>query len=275
MRISAVQSDVSFGHPNANASKVIDHLIHLSGQADLVVFPECFLTGYAARSLDEARQIAIHSDHEALQAIRKESDRLKIGVAVGFAEAARGELYNSISLFLPGELEGIYRKTHLPFIGYDRFATPGDKLEVFETNLGKIGILICYDQRPPEPARVLALKGADVILLPTNWPDGAQVSASTVCVARAAENKVWMVACNRIGVENGFRFIGQSKIISPSGLVVTSANEGEATLTATLDFALARDKHTVILPGEYEYGVMASRRTELYGALSVEQALQG
>ncbi|MFX8542930.1 carbon-nitrogen hydrolase family protein, partial [Acinetobacter baumannii] len=92
----------------------------------------------------------------------------------------------------------------------------------------------------------LALKGADVILLPTNWPDGAQVSASTVCVARAAENKVWMVACNRIGVENGFRFIGQSKIISPSGLVVTSANEGEATLTATLDFALARDKHTVI-----------------------------
>ena len=260
MKVAAIQSDVVYGHPNANASKAIDHLVHLAGTVDLVLFPECFLTGYAAGSAEEAGRIAISSDHE--------SERLKVAVAVGFAERAGDDLFNTIAFYVPGDPVRYYRKTHLPFIGYDRFAKAGDRLEVFDTSLGRIGILICYDQRPSEPARVLALNGADVILLPTNWPDGAQVSANSVCVTRAAENKVWLVACNRIGTENGFRFIGQSKIISPTGQVIEAAGDAEATLVADLNLDLARQKRTVILPGEYELGVMSDRRPELYGIVA-------
>lgn len=267
MRIAAVQSDVSFGHTNANAARVIDHLLHLAGETDLVVFPECYLTGYAARSRDEAEQLAIPRSHEAIDAIRFESRKKNISVAFGFAEVDGACLYNTVALFVPGEPDYFYRKTHLPFLGFDRFAEVGDQLEVFETKLGRIGILICYDQRPPEPARVLALKGADILLLPTNWPDGAQVSARSVCVSRAAENKIWMVACNRVGVENGFRFIGESKIISPSGEVISSAKDDEAVLRADVDLQLSREKRTVILPGEYELDILATRRPDLYGVI--------
>lgn len=267
MRLAAVQTDVAFGHPNANASKVVDHLMHLAGKVDLVVFPECFLTGYCVGSSDEARSIAIPRDHVALQAIEAEALRLNLAVVIGFAEREGEDLYNTAAIFVPGEPSRYYRKTHLPFLGYDRFARPGDKLEVFDTKLGKIGILICYDQRPSEPARVLALQGAEVILLPTNWPDGAQVSANSVCVFRAAESKVWMVACNRVGTENGVRFIGQSKIVNPLGQVLESAGEGDATLLADLDLSLSREKRTVIVPGEYELDIFGSRRPDLYGSL--------
>ena len=188
MKVAAVQGDVTYGHPRVNVAKVVDHLTYLAGKAELVVFPECFLTGYAANSAEEARRVAISRDHETLTFIEAEAKRLDIAVAVGFAEFDGEDLFNTVALIIPGEPNRFYRKTHLPFIGFDRFAKAGDKLEVFDTRLGRIGILICYDQRPSEPARVLALQGADVILLPTNWPDGAQVSASAVCVARAAEN---------------------------------------------------------------------------------------
>ena len=112
------------------------------------------------------------------------------------------------------------------------------------------------------------LLGADLIVLPTNWPTGA---ASTVChlvPARAMENHVYYAAVNRVGEERGFRFIGRSRIIAPNGdLLATGSGHGEDILLADIDPAVARNKHIVKVPGKYELDRLADRRPDMYGPL--------
>jgi predicted amidohydrolase len=164
---------------------------------------------------------------------------------------------------------GKYRKTHLPHLGVDRFVAPGDApLDVYDTAIGRIGLNICFDVRFPEPARVLALNGADLIALPTNWPEGAESAPDYLVNARAIENRVTYVAVDREGAERGFRFIGRSKIVDYRGQTLAEASpDREAIIYDTLDLELARDKHVVVTPGEYELPLFTGRRPELYAAL--------
>jgi predicted amidohydrolase len=113
---------------------------------------------------------------------------------------------------------GVYDKAHLPCCGADKFTTHGNTgFCVFETALGRIGMLICYDLRFPEAAWALALRGADIIALPTNWPTGADTAPEFMVRARAFENRVFVVACNRVGEERGGRYIGHGCIAAPNG----------------------------------------------------------
>jgi len=268
MRLACVQSNVVFGNPAANADRAIGRLQALKADGvDLAVFPEAYLTGYCVDSAEGACGIAIPRDDEALLRLRKACDRLDIMAVVGFAEQTNGAVQNSAVLFEPGVEPRYYLKTHLPELGLDKFVTAGQALPVFETRLGKLGILICFDLRPPEASRVLALNGAELIILPTNWPVGAEVSAAHISIARAAENRVFVATCNRVGEENGFRFIGQSKIIDVTGRVLAAAGDGEETIVADLDLSAARQKRTVGIPGKYETEVFASRNPDLYGRL--------
>jgi 5-aminopentanamidase len=268
MRLACVQSNVFLGNPAWNAEAAEARLAQLSqDKVELAVFPEAYLTGYCFDSAEAASAAAIPRAHSSLVHVRQVADKLGIVTLVGFAEREEAELYNTAALFEPGVEPRYYRKCHLPELGLDHFVGQGNELQVFETKLGRIGILICFDQRLPEPARVLALKGAELICLPTNWPVGAENSADVMCIARAAENRVFYAACNRVGTENGFEFIGRSKIIDPVGKVLASAGAGEKTILADIDLAEARKKRTVNVPGKYEMSIFASRRTELYGAL--------
>lgn len=253
MRLALVQTDVLHGDPEANLAAVLAH--HAGIDADLVVFPECAITGYGVRNADEARQIAI--DPSFLDPL------VGKGVLVGALQREGNHVYNVATLFLPDGSRHEYRKTHLPLMGADRFCAPGDRLEPVDTPWGRVGVLICFDLRFPEPARTLALRGADLTLVPTNWPEGAEVSADHIAIARAAENRVFVATCNRVGEERGFRFIGRSKIVGIDGGVI-AATEGEATvLTADLDLEQARGKRRIVIPGEYETDAFA-RRPELY-----------
>ena len=170
-------------------------------------------------------------------------------LVVGFAENANGTLHNAAALFEPGVAARYYRRSHLPDLGYDKFVQAGHELGVFDTRVGKIGLLICFDLRIPEAARVLALQGAELIVLPTNWPEGAEISAEHVAIARAAENRVFVATCDRVGEEHGFRFIGRSKIIHPTGLVLAAAGADEETIVADVDLAEARQKRSIGIPG--------------------------
>jgi predicted amidohydrolase len=232
------------------------------------VFPEAYLTGYCVECVEDARSIALPSSHEALALLQSVCDETGILCVVGYAEAVSDTvLRNTVALLEPGKPAQTYSKTHLPELGYDKFVERGDHLNVFDTSIGKIGMIICYDLRPPEAARVLALKGAELIVLPTNWPVGAEISADFVAVARAAENRVFLATCDRVGVENGFQFIGKSKIISPTGKVLAAAGDQEETIFATIDLAEARQKRTVNVPGKYEMEVFASRNPQLYDVI--------
>jgi 5-aminopentanamidase len=263
MRIACVQSNVVFGDVSANVANAIQRLEQLAEEGvDLAVFPEAYLTGYCVESFADADRIATGA--ESLIPLREACDRLSITTIVGFAEREGGSVYNSAALIEPGSEPRIYRKTHLPELGLDKFVQAGDELPVFDTKLGKIGVLVCFDLRFPEPSRVLTLRGAELIVLPTNWPEGAETSAEHVAIARAAENRVFVATCNRVGEENGFRFIGRSKIVGANGKVIAEAGTGEEIITADIDLAEARVKRNVMIPGKYETEVIASRRPELY-----------
>jgi len=270
VRAAAVQMDIRLGEVQANLLRVLELLEEAAGGgAQLVVFPECALSGYCFESLEEARAAAISAGHsEHLRRFAARCAELGVVGVLGFIEAGAGCFNSAI---VAGEAPGslfLYRKTHLPVLGFDRFATPGNALGVAETSWGRLGVLICYDVRFPEAARVLALKGADVIALPTNWPVGAESSPDFLTRARAWENRVFLVAANRVGVERGRRFIGRSQIVAPGGEVLCEAGpDEEAILHADLDLGQARRKRIVYEPGAWELDVIGGRRPDLYAPL--------
>lgn len=268
MKLACVQTDVVFGNPEANASAAIRHLESLAeAGVELAVFPEAFLTGYSVDTALEATAIAIDREDDSLLRLQAAANRFDIVVILGFGEKDGDNLYNCAALLEPGVAPRFYRKSHLPCLGLDRFVLPGNELPVFDTRLGRIGILICFDLRAPEATRVLALAGADLLVLPTNWPEGAETSADYVAIARAHENRIFIATCNRVGEEGGFRFIGRSKILAASGKVLAGAGGGEEVLTADIDLAEARQKRIINVPERYEIDVHATRRPELYGSL--------
>src|SRR5262249_5376315 len=145
-------------------------------------------------------------------------------------------LFNACALVGPTGLVASYRKVHLPLLGVDRFATPGDRpFAVHDLGGLRVGMTICYDGSFPEASRVLTLLGADVVLLPTNWPPAARRTVQYLVQARALENHIYYAAVNRVGEERGFRFIGQSRIVDCNGDLLAAGGEGEEMLYAELD----------------------------------------
>lgn len=268
MRVACAQLDVAFGQPVVNAEDAIQTLRDLADKGvDLVVFPEAYLTGYCVESTATALEIAIEETHPAIQSIEAVARELGIMAVVGFAEVRAGKVFNSAAIILP-DRTAIYRKTHLPELGLDKFVGAGDSLEVYDTPKGRIGVAICFDLRIPEVCRVLALKGTDLIVLPTNWPDGAVFAPTHIAPVRAAENRVFVATCNRVGTENGFGFIGLSGIFAPSGEALVRALEMPEIIIADLDLSQAQTKRNIMVPGKYETDVFGSRRPELYGPLT-------
>ena len=135
--------------------------------------------------------------------------------------------------------------------------------------------MICFDVEFPEVARTLALRGADIVAHPTNFPVAARIQTELITVARAAENRVYLLTANRVGKERTGEFCGWSQIVDPFGKRLAEADGTEEILhVADVDVEKARDKDYVI-PGEYELYLFGHRRPELYGALVEEtQAVQ-
>ncbi len=271
--------DIRIGDVAGNMRRIMEMLGEaVAGGARLIVFPEAAVTGYCFGSLEEALPYACEAWNDAIWPFVRRCEELKVVGVLGFLSATdepseeTGQLECGNWALLAGAGRPgscLYGKTHLPILGADRFVTPGDHLPVWDTPLGRIAALICYDIRPPEAARVLALRGADVIALPTNWPEGAESSPDFLTRARAWENRVYLVAANRVGVERGRRFIGRTQIVSPAGEMLCEAGPDEETiLYADLDLSQARRKRITIEPGEWELDLFASRRPELYGELT-------
>ena len=237
--------------------------------AKLVVFPECAVSGYVFESADDARPSAETVPGETSEAVVKACRKQGIHAIVGLIERDGDALYNSAFVAGPDGLAANYRKCHLPVLGIDRYVGRGEDLPVIDLPFARIGILICYDVRFPEAARSLALRGADVIVVPTNWPEGAESAPDFLTRARAWENRVYIAACNRVGEERGARFIGRSQIVAPDGKILVEADgTSETMLTAEIDPEFARIKKLVIKPGEFELDPIGGRRPDLYHALT-------
>ena len=263
----------------------VERLIVLMRQAAaegarLVVFPELALTTFFPRWFMESQaEIDKYFEREMpgpdTLPLFNEAKRLGIGFYLGYAELTEEEgkahRYNAAVLVAAdGRIVGKYRKVHLPYLGVDMHTTPGDRpFAVHDVNGVKIGMNICYDVGFPEAARCLTLLGADLIVLPTNWPPGAECMASASIPSRAMENAVYYAAVNRVGTERGFRFIGRSSMCAPNGKVI-AASEGvdEEILYADIDVEQSRRKHIIRVPDKHEIDRLADRRPEMYELLT-------
>jgi 5-aminopentanamidase len=271
MKIAGVQMDVKLGDPAANLDRMVRYLNETATEeAQLTIFPECCVSGYCCNSLAEGQSLAEPIPGPATDRI-VEACRRHGGFAVfGMLEADGERIFNAAVLTGPDGVIGSYRKVHMPYLGVDMYTTPGDRpFAVHEAGGVQIGMNICYDVAFPEAARCLSLLGADLIVLPTNWPPGAECMAASSIASRAMENGIYYAAINRIGTERGFEFIGRSSICGPNGAVLAaSQGTGEEILYAEIDPARARRKHIVRVPGKHEIDRLADRRPEMYGLLT-------
>ncbi|KAA9150725.1 carbon-nitrogen hydrolase family protein [Amycolatopsis acidicola] len=239
---------------------VKNHLGHLEEAAaqgaDLVVFPEISLQGYPSRGLTtidpadiaEAQRTAESvPDGPNVRAVLDRAAELGVHVIFGVTELgdAAGALYNTAVLGGPEGFIGKYRKVHVAITEQVTWRR-GDDWPVFDTALGRIGMLICYDKMWPESCRELTLRGADLLVMPTAWPmvHGEQDAATNPFAelyrlydrARAAENSRWFVSSNYGGELGGAEFVGLSQIVDPGGNVVaTTGDRTPGMAIATVD----------------------------------------
>ena len=268
--VAAAQLDVQLGEKALNLGKSVSSLHEAAKHgAQLAVFPECTLTGYVYKDLEELLPCAEVIPGPTTERLARAANETGTYLVFGMVERDGDSAYNASVLVGPEEgLICTYRKAHLPHLGLDRLILPGDRpFQVCDIKLGSAAMLICYDLRFPEAARSLALQGADLIALPTNWPIGATGAADFLVRARAYESRVFVIACDRVGVERGVTFLGRSQIVDPSGKVLAEASSGhEEIIYAEVDLAIAREKR-VMLGGGGWTDVLRDRRPQMYGEL--------
>jgi len=244
MKAGCYQFSPSFGNKKQNIEKVASAIKNAA--SDLIVLPEFFATGYQFTSTDEvaglSEPVPKGYTTELLSDLSHEKN---IFIVAGLPEKSGDTFYNSAILTGPDGYIGKYRKTHL-FFEETLYFTPGDTgFKVWDTAIGRIGIMICFDWFYPESMRSLALSGAEVVAHPANLvlpfcPDAMPV--------RCLENMVFAVTANRTGTENrnenqSLTFIGKSEIVSPGGEILVRATENEETLIiADIDLEKARVK---------------------------------
>ncbi len=271
IQIASIQIDIELGHKKENLAKAMHYLEKAAAAGvDLAVFPECALSGYLFDSKEEAGLFAESLQGPSLKKIGAICKKKQVYTVYTLLERAdNGNIYNTAVFLGPNGIVACYRKTHLPYLGVDRFLAASDNpYTILHTPLGKIGLMICYDLRFPEPARVLSLLGAQLILLPTNLSTGGEAHLNFFLRARACENRVFIISANRIGEEKGSVFIGRSQIIDPSGNCLAEASaDREEIISCTIDPQQADNKKITVIPNKYEMHIFNDRRKQLYGPI--------
>lgn len=236
----------------------------LADRADIVVLPELVTSGYVFATSEEAWSTAITLADPFFADLTAVLAGTRGVVVLGFCQDAGDTLYNSAAVVDASGVRAVYRKTHL----WDRetlFFTPGDRTPpVVDTAHGRIGVLICYDLEFAEMPRRLALAGADLIAVPTNWPlvdhPAGQYPAEIIQAQAAARANGLFIACaDRGGVERGQHWTQGTAVINQYGRLTATATDAEQRTTADLFLNLSRDK--AISPHN---DLLGDRRPDIY-----------
>ena len=252
--------------------------------AQIVLLQELFATPYFCKDQrQDLFALAAPADsHPVIMAMQSVAAELQVVLPVSFFERANAAHYNSVAMVdADGSVLGVYRKAHIPDgPGYQEkyYFNPGDTgFQVFRTRHGTLGCAICWDQWFPEAARIMALKGAEILLYPTAIGSEPQDPAldsrehwTRVMQGHAGANVMPLVAANRIGEERGeicaITFYGSSFIAGPTGeILVQAGRDDEAVLTASFDL-------DAVAAMRASWGVFRDRRPDLYAPL---QTLDG
>ncbi|MFT5299255.1 MAG: N-carbamoylputrescine amidase [Mariniblastus sp.] len=277
--IAAIQLSCS-ADIQANLEKTIGQIVEAADAgARLICLQELFASQYFCQSENhEQFRLAESIPGPTTERICQIAKQLRVViVAPMFERRAAGVFHNSaVVIESDGSIAGLYRKMHIPDdpYFYEKFYfTPGDLgFQAFETSVGKIGVCICWDQWFPEAARLTAMQGAEVLIYPTaiGWqaPEKSEFGASqldawqTMMRSHAIANGVFLVAPNRVGVEDNIEFWGSSFAADPYGnLLTVASSERPETLIVDCDLSLVETART-------HWPFFRDRRIDAYGDLT-------
>ena len=250
LRVALAQVDCVLGDVEKNARRAREQIARAQAEgADLVVFPELSLTGYALGAVTE--DVAMTLDDAAIAGLAAATDG--IAAVVGCVESGRVQTYNSALFLDGGAIVHVQRKTHLPTYGRweeHKHFSQGAALRAFDTRLGRLAMLICNDAWQAPLAYVAAHDGARMLIVPAcssldaaAGTDPAELERDWGDLLRfnARFLQAWVVFVNRVGEEAGVTFWGGSRVVDPWGRIVVEAPRGEAALVhADLELGAVR-----------------------------------
>jgi predicted amidohydrolase len=281
IKVACLQMEPRIGQVQANVERSLE-LIAQAAQAGakLAVLPELCNTGYVFKSREEALALAENVPAgPTCEAWMVAARRHSMFIVAGITEAEDERLYNSAVLIGPEGFIGTYRKNHL-WGDENTIFEPGNLgVPVFDIGAGRIACAICYDIWFPEIFRLAALQGADLLCVATNWvpmpaqPGNLPMMANILAMGGAHANSMFVAAADRIGIERGQPFLGNSLIVSHTGWPVAgpASLDREEMLLADIDLAEAR-RHRHLTDFNER---LRDRRTDMYGEMLGSAAIPG
>ena len=272
IRIALAQIDSKPGDKTGNLKKIEENVLKAGKKGvDLVIFPELSLTGYVVR--DQIYELAETIPGPATRTIESIARKSNTHIIFGMpeiSEKTQATLHNAAVLVSPKGLIGKYRKMYLPthsVFEEKRYFRPGYQTAVFDTELGKIGLVICYDIFFPEVTRLTRLNGAQLIVCISASPAVRRTFFEILTLARAVENTAFLAYVNLVGIEDGLQFWGGSRLVGPNGKVLVQARYDDE------DFVMCDINYENIKPVETFVPTLKDLRPELFDKLknSAEQ----
>lgn len=260
LRVSSVALPIEFGDEEANFAAAHAALHRAEPGPHLIVLPELATSGYVFHDIDEARALSMTVDDPRLAGLAGDVPEGAVAV-IGFCENAGDRLLNSALVFDHTGTLGCYRKAHLWDEEYRFFGLGDEAGAVFDTQIGRLGVAICYDIEFPEVPRRLALAGAEVLALPVNWPlaerpNGEHAPETIQAMAAARASRLPIAVSDRHGTERGVQWTGGTAVIDRDGWVVAVPDEhGVASAVVSIDSDKSLGANN---------DVFADRRPELY-----------
>ena len=257
LNISLAQMHIALGDVRKNLSVMTDLVAEAARRGShLVVLPELWSTGYA---LEQARDLANVLNSGLFTQVTTIAQQHKISIVGSILEKRGVEVTNSAAFFAPnGRMMGVYRKLHLfRLMDEDQWLQPGPSPLAIDLPWGRTALAICYDLRFPELFRGYAVDGAQMVILPAEWPLERIDHWRVLMQARAIENQCFMIACNAAGQIGGTTFGGHSMIVYPWGKIVIEGGEDPMLLTAEIEMDRVAEVRARI-------PVFEDRRTDLY-----------
>lgn len=265
-----LQTNISFCDPQANHRRVRELFaiaMAKTPRPDVVVLPEDWASGFSDEMFHHMEDYIESEEGPSLSLLRelaKEYNVWVVGGSIGILHAD-GKMRNT-TYFIDrsGNIVGDYSKMHLySDMDEDVPFEHGHKTEVFDTELGRLGFMICYDIRFCELSRTYALKKADVLVVTSNFPNPRVNHWRTLLTARAIENQMFVVACNRVGPSPMGTYCGHSMIIDPWGEIIAEGGEEEEIITGSIDYTKTREVRDLI-------HMFRDRQPHLYGNTILE-----
>lgn len=269
IHFALLQTNIKFCDFDYNVTHVKELIAHAMGQEprpDMIVLPEDWSAGFSDEMFHHMKDFIEPVDGPSVTALKECAKQYSVWITAGSigTEFEDGMRNTTFLINRDGEIVGDYSKMHLySDMDEDIPYLHGTKTEVFDTELGRLGFMICYDIRFCELSRIYALKGADMIIVTSDFPNPRVNHWRTLLTARAIENQMFIVACNRVGQSPMGSYFGHSIIIDPWGNILAEGGEEEEIVRGSVDLSVTKEIRGTI-------HMFRDRRPENYGKLIKE-----